>query len=164
MIISIIKIKKEVLMNKIICVFLGLSVFIASGEVKKANYDEIKNSISVLENAIKEGKEELIPLFSEAIEIEKRANTPYYAEKIMKKICKAGKIKEDEFINLRKNFSFFDISIAWTINQITGKPIEKILKDKEEKGWIDVICQENIFQKENVLLKIKELNPKSETF
>jgi hypothetical protein len=38
------------------------------------------------------------------------------------------------------------------------------LKDKEEKGWIDVICQENIFQKENVLLKIKELNPKSETF
>ena len=156
--------KKEVFMNKLILFFLGFSVFIAFGEVKKATYDEIKNSIAVIENAIKEEKEDLIPLFSEAIEIEKRANSPYYAEKIMNKICKTANINKDKFINLRKNFSFFDISIAWAINQITGKSIEKILKDKEEKGWIYVIYEENIIQKENMVSKIKELNPKLETF
>ncbi|MCM8833487.1 MAG: hypothetical protein NC816_06185, partial [Candidatus Omnitrophica bacterium] len=64
----------------------------------------------------------------------------------------------------RENFSFFDISIAWAINQITGKSIEEILREKKESEWKNVISDENIIQFENILSKIKQLNPKSETF
>lgn len=151
-------------MKKILFIIFISSVLLVYSEVKKATYEEIKNSIQVIKDAMIEEKEDLIPLFSEAIEIEKRATIPYYAEKIMKKVCKTGKISEDEFKNLRNKFSFFDISIAWTINQITGKSIEKILKDKEEKNWINIVQSESYIQKENILSKIKELNPKSETF
>ncbi|HOK56799.1 MAG TPA: hypothetical protein PKV21_01805 [bacterium] len=151
-------------MKKLILVVFAFSVLTGFSEIKKATYEEIKNSIQILENAMKEEKEDLIPIFSEAIEIEKRATSPYYAEKIMEKICKTGKIKEEEFKNLRKNFSFFDISLAWAINQITGKPVEKILKEKEENGWINIISSETTIQREDISSKIKELNPKSETF
>ncbi|MCM8808747.1 MAG: hypothetical protein NC917_04415 [Candidatus Omnitrophica bacterium] len=150
-------------MKKLCLIFVSLS-FLLYSEVKKATYDEIKNSICVLEEAIKAENENLVSLFSEAIEIEKRANSPYYAEKIMKKVCKTGKISLEQFKKLRENFSFFDISIAWAINQITGKSIEEILREKKESEWKNVFSDENIIQFEDILSKIKQLNPKSETF
>lgn len=142
---------------------IGLISFISYGEVKKATYDEVKNSINFVEKAIKEGNENIIDLLSEAIEIEKRATTQYYAEKIKEKICKTGKIKESEFNNLRKNFSFFDISLAWAINQIKGKEIDRILKEKEESNWIDILNRSDL-DREKLKEKIKELNPKSKSF
>lgn len=142
---------------------IGLVSFISYGEVKKATYDEVKNSINFVEKAIKEGNENIIDLLSEAIEIEKRATTQYYAEKIKEKICKTGKIKESEFNNLRKNFSFFDISLAWAINQIKGKEIDRILKEKEDTNWIDILNRSDL-DREKLKEKIKELNPKSKSF
>ncbi|MCM8784955.1 MAG: hypothetical protein NC827_03545 [Candidatus Omnitrophica bacterium] len=150
-------------MKKLSLVFVSLS-FLLYSEVKKATYDEIKNSVQLLEEAIREENENLVVLFSEAIEIEKRANSPYYAEKIKEKVCKTGKISEAQFKKLRENFSFFDISIAWAINQVTGQLIEKILREKQEKGWGSIISEGNMVQFENILSKIKQLNPKSETF
>lgn len=149
-------------MRKLILI-IGLISFISYGEVKKATYDEVKNSINFVEKAIKEGYENIIDLMSEAIEIEKRATTQYYAEKIKEKICKTGKIKESEFNNLRKNFSFFDISLAWAINQIKGKEIDRILKEKEESNWIDILNKPDL-DREKLKEKIKELNPKSKSF
>ncbi|MFN4227068.1 MAG: hypothetical protein ACK4F0_02875 [Candidatus Ratteibacteria bacterium] len=150
-------------MKKLFLIVVSFPLLIYA-EVKKATYDEIKKSVQILEETIKEEKENLVSLFSEAIEIEKRANSPFYAEKIMKKVCKTGKITENQFKKLREDFSFFDISIAWAINQITGKSIEEILREKKEKGWENVVLVENIVQFENIISKIKQLNPKSETF
>lgn len=149
-------------MKNIIIIF-GLLTFLSYGEVKKATIEEVKDTIKFIEDTVKTENEDLIGLFTEAIEIEKRATTQYYAEKIKEKICKTGNIKESEFKNLREKFSFFDISIAWTINQAQGSPIEKILKEKEEKTWIEVLNRIDI-NKENLIEKIKELNPKSKTF
>ncbi|MCS7181190.1 MAG: hypothetical protein NZ891_07600, partial [bacterium] len=73
-----------------------------------------------------------------------------------------AKITEKEFDRLRRDFSFFDITISWAINQLTGKPIEKILKEKEKSNWIDII-NETAIQKEVLGEKIKELNPKLKT-
>lgn len=150
-------------MKKLFLIVVSFPLLIYA-EVKKATYDEIKKSVQILEETIKEEKENLVSLFSEAIEIEKRANSPFYAEKIMKKVCKTEKITENQFKKLREDFSFFDISIAWAINQITGKSIEEILREKKEKGWENVVLVENIVQFENIISKIKQLNPKSETF
>ncbi|MGC8976114.1 MAG: hypothetical protein ACP5OB_00595 [Candidatus Ratteibacteria bacterium] len=148
---------------KKIMIILGLLVFVSYGDIKKASLDEVKNSIKFIEETIKNEKEDFVPLFAEAIEIEKRATTPIYAERIKEKICKTAKIKENDFENMRMNFSFFDISIAWAINQIKGIPLEKILKEKEDKNWIEVLSKIDI-DKEKLKEKIKELNPKLKTF
>ncbi|MCM8804164.1 MAG: hypothetical protein NC833_02785 [Candidatus Omnitrophica bacterium] len=149
-------------MKKMI-IMLNLIVFLSYGEVKKASIEEVKNSIKLIEDIIKKGEDNIIDLFSETIEIEKRATTQYYAEKIKEKICKTSNINENEFRNLRENFSFFDISIAWAINQIKGIPIKEVLKEKKEKLWIEILNEIDI-NKENLIEKIKELNPKLKTF
>jgi hypothetical protein len=151
---------KEVSMKKIIILF-GISIFLCYGEIKKATFDEIKKSTNLIEETIKAEKEDFIPLFSQAIEIEKRANTKYYAEKIAEKICKTSKIEKNKFEELRNKFSFFDISIAWAINQIKGKSVDEVLKEKGKENWYNILAGINI----NTLTeKLKELNPKSKTF
>jgi len=147
-------------MKKIIILFL-ISIFLCYGEIKNATFDEIKNSINLIEETVKLGKEDFIPIFSQAIEIEKRAITKYYAEKIAEKICKTTKIEKGKLEELRKKFSFFDISIAWAINQVKGKSIEDILKEKEKNNWYNILTEIDINTLEE---KIKELNPKLKTF
>ncbi len=147
-------------MRKILVLFVVFG-FLCYGEIKKATFDEIKNSVNLIEETIKLEKEDFIPLFSQAIEIEKRANTQYYAEKIAEKICKTSKIEKDKLKKLREKFTFFDISIAWAINQIKGKSMEEILKEKEKSNWYDILAEINI---NSLTEKLKELNPKLETF
>ncbi|MCM8772744.1 MAG: hypothetical protein NC926_06975 [Candidatus Omnitrophica bacterium] len=137
-----------------------LSILLFAGETKKATYEEVKKSIELIEKFIKEGKEELIPVFNEAIEIEKRATTPYLADKIKKKICKTTKIKEEVFEIYRNKFSFFDIAIAWAINCVKGVPIEKVLEEREIKEWDEIIKNDY----KVIAEKIKELNPKLKSF
>ncbi|MCM8818997.1 MAG: hypothetical protein NC915_05945 [Candidatus Omnitrophica bacterium] len=150
-------------MKKVLFFLFTLIVFTSFGKEIKASYEEIRNSISLIEKYIKENEEDIISILSEAIEIEKRASTEYLAQKIKEKICRTSKIKEDEFKNLRKNFSFFDISIAWAISQTSNIFLEKVLKEKELKTWKELL-RENINQKEKIINKIRELNPKSESF
>jgi len=154
------KMNSEESMGKIIILF-AISIFLCYGEIKKATFDEIKNSVNLIEETIKGEKEDFISLFSHAIEIEKRANTQYYAERIAEKVCKTAKIEKDKFKKLRERFSFFDISIAWGINQIKGKSIEEILKEKEKENWYNILAGIDI---NNLIEKLKALNPKSETF
>ena len=151
-------------MKKILMI-AGL-IFIINGycEVKKATIDEVKKSLKEIENTVKEGNENLVNIYSEAIEIEKRATTPFLAEKIMKKICKTAGIKEEEFRKIREKHSFFDISIGWAINQIIEIPLEKIMKEKREKSWKEIIEKyfsgENYSKREKIGFKIAELNPR----
>lgn len=148
-------------MRSLIMLFLGFCCLIYA-EIKKATYDEVKNSIKLIEKTVKEGKEEFLEIYSEAIEIEKRATTPYLAEIIKNKICKTGKISEKEFEKLREKYSFFDISIGWAINQTVDVPLTEILEEKETKTWEEIfknyLCGEN--SPDKVVLKIKELNPR----
>jgi hypothetical protein len=147
-------------MKKVIFLFV-ISVFLCHGEIKKATFDEIKNSVNLIEETIKAEKEDFIPLFSQAIEIEKRANTQYYAEKIAEKICKTAKIEKNKIEKLREKFSFFDISIAWAINQVKGKSVDEVLKEKEKENWYNILAGIDI---NNLIEKLKALNPKSKTF
>lgn len=150
-------------MKKLLMVFLGL-ICLLYAEVKKATYDEVKNSIKIIEEAVKDGKEDLVEIYSEASEIEKRATTPYLAEVIKNKICKTSKITEKQFNKLREKHSFFDISIGWAISQIIGTPLTKILEEKQKKTWEDIfnlyLSEENYANRTNIVPKIKELNPK----
>ncbi|MCD6407862.1 hypothetical protein J7L87_02280 [bacterium] len=151
-------------MKKILMV-AGL-IFIISGycEVKKATIDEVKNSIKEVEKAVKESNENLIEIYSGALEIEKRATTPFLAEKIMKKICKTAGIKEKEFKKIREKHSFFDVSIGWAISQIIEIPLEKIMREKEGENWKGIINKyfsgENYCKREKIASKIIELNPR----
>lgn len=149
-------------MKKIFLILFVLPFFIY-GEVKKASYEEVRNSISLIEKYIKENQEDIVYILSEGIEIEKRATSPYYAKKIKDKICKSAKITEENFNKLRENFSFFDISIGWAISQIKNISLELVLKEKELKTWKEIL-KENIKYKEEIIKKIRELNPKSESF
>ncbi len=150
--------------KEIFVVSFFLLVFLCYGERIETTYDEVKNSIQIIEKYVREGKEDILSVFIEAIEIEKRATTLHYAEKIREKICKTANIKKDKFNELRKNFSFFDISIAWALSQIKGIPMEKILKEKQIKNWEDILIVEKDILKEKVIDKIKELNPRLESF
>ncbi len=136
--------------------------FLCYGEVKKATYEEVKNSVQIVEEYVKENKENILSVFIEALEIEKRATNIPYAEKIKEKICKTGEIEEGEFKKLREKFSFFDISIGWALSQIEKISLDKILNERKTKSWEEIINKYEIYQK--LIEKIKELNPKSETF
>jgi len=131
--------------------------------VKKATIDEVKNSLKEVEKAVKEGNENLVGVYTEALEIEKRATTEYLADLIKKKICKLAKIAPDDFNKIRKKYSFFDISIGWAISETAGIPFEKIMKEKEDKSWKEIIdkCFSGCDYKkrEEIASKIKELNP-----
>lgn len=131
--------------------------------VKKATIDEVKKSLKEVEKAVKEGDENLVGIYTEALEIEKRATTGYLADLIKKKICKLAKITPDNFNKIRKKYSFFDISIGWAISDTAGIPFGKIMKEKEDKSWEEII--EKYFsgsdynKREEIASKIKKLNP-----
>lgn len=132
--------------------------------VKKATMEEVVSSIKKVEKAVKENNEDLISIYSSALEIEKRATTPYLAEQIMKKICKSSKISEKDFKKLREKHSFFDISIGWAVSQIIGTSLDEIMKEKENKSWDSILnscfCGKNYCKKENIAPLIEKLNPK----
>jgi len=150
-------------MKKLI-ILLGVVFLIGSGYASvKVTIDEVKNSLKEVEKAVKEGDENLVVIYTEALEIEKRATTEYLAEVIKKKICRSAKIASDDFNKIRKKYSFFDISIGWAISETAGIPLEKIMKEKENKLWKEIIdkcfsgCDYN--KREEIASKIKELNP-----
>jgi len=152
-------------MKKLI-ILLCVVFLIGSGyaSIKKATIDEVKNSLKEVEKAVKEGNEALVGIYTEALEIEKRATTEYLAEVIKKKICKTAKISSKDFDKIREKNSFFDISIGWAINQVMGIPLTKIMKEREKKNWKEIFdryfCGENYCKRENIAPRIKELNPK----
>ena len=152
-------------MKKIL--MIGGLIFIIGGgycEVKKATIDEVKKSIKEVEKAVKKSDESLVEIYSEALEIEKRATTPFLAERIMKEICKTAGIKEKEFKKIREKHSFFDVSIGWAISQIVEIPLEKIMEEKKRENWKGIIDRyfsgENYCKREKIASKIIELNPR----
>jgi len=156
--------KEEGEMKKLI-ILLCVVFLTESGyaSVKKVTIAEVKKSVDVVEKAVKEGNENLVGIYTEALEIEKRATTEYLADVIKKKICKSAKIASDDFDKIRKGYSVFDISIGWAISQTAGIPFEKVIKEKEDKSWEEIIdkyfsgCDYN--KREKIASKIKELNP-----
>jgi len=147
-------------------IILLCAVFLTANgyaSVKKATIDEVKNSLKEVEKAVKEGDENLVEIYTEALEIEKRATTEYLAEIIKKKICKLAKIAPDNFNKIRKKYSFFDISIGWAISETGEIPFEKIMKEKENKSWKEIIDKyfsgSDYNKREEIASKIKKLNP-----
>jgi hypothetical protein len=119
------------------------SSILFAGTIKPASLNEVSRVLKSLQNEIKTNHENMVNVYTSAIEIEKRATTPWIANTIAQEIIKASKINQKEFINLRENYSFADISIAYAINQLTSKPIGKILRLKNNFGWRDVFSQYN---------------------
>jgi len=151
-------------MKKLI-ILLCVAFLTGSGyaSVEKATIDEVKNSLKEVEKAVKEGDENLVGVYTEALEIEKRATTEYLADLIKKKICKLAKISSKDFDKIREKNSFFDISIGWAISETAGIPFEKIMKEKEDKLWKEIIDKyfsgSDYNKREEIASKIKELNP-----
>ncbi len=136
-------------------------IFAVSGfaaQIKPATKEEIQQTISTINQYIDSGRENIVEIYSNAIEIEKRAVNPYLAEVIAKKILSSSKISEKEFNLMRKSHSFSEISIAWAISQIGKVPIKKVLEEIENSTLEDVLekyacgCQ-------YISAKILELNP-----
>jgi len=143
-------------------VVIGLVlIFAVSGfaaQINPATKEEIQQTISIINQYIDSGMENIVEIYNNAIQIEKRAVNPYLAEVIAKKISSSSKISEKEFNLLRKNHSFSEISIAWAINQVGKVPIKKVLEEIKSSTLEDVLekyacgCQ-------YISSKILELNP-----
>ncbi len=147
-------------MKKIFVVVGGIlisSAILFAGTIKPASLNEVSWVLKCLQKEVKANNENMVNVYSAAIKIEKRATTPWIANKIAQEIIKGAKISQKEFISLKKRYSFADISIAYAINQITNKPIEKILRLKSDIGWSKVFskyrCSYN-----SVISKIEKLD------
>lgn len=148
---------------KKIFIILGILSIFGWCEIKIATTDEITNSIRLIENLIKEEKENIVQILSEAIEIEKRALTLSHAEKIREKICKTSKITKKEFDNLRNSFSYLDIVIIWAVSQVKNLSINEVIKLRNEKGIEGLLSEIDEIEKDKILEKIKDLNPRLKT-
>jgi len=97
-------------------------------------------------------------VYTAALEIQKRATTPYQAQVIAKKIISTSKISPADFEQLRKNYNFAEISIIWAVSQ-TGKiPLKKLLAELKNSG-IEKIMDSYGTECEFMISEIGKLNP-----
>ncbi|RKY32769.1 MAG: hypothetical protein DRP67_00435 [Candidatus Omnitrophota bacterium] len=120
--------------------------------------DEIKDVFKKIESAIKNGDEDLVDIFKEALEIEKRATTPSIAKMICEKICKKSSISEKEFKELREKFSFFDIVVGYGLSRALNISLMDVMKKKEKKEWKEIL-PEYYRYKDSIISEIRKINP-----
>ncbi len=146
-------------MKKIVFI---LSIFLFSAflysQIPPSNIEEIKKSLKEIESAIKSGNEDLVEVFTEAIEIEKRATTSYLAEAIAERIGKETSLSKADFKKLREKFSFFDIAIGYGLSQSVNVSIKNIMKEKEGKSWKEIF-EGYCVDKNSTISAIKKINP-----
>ncbi len=140
--------------------FVLVFVVSAFAQIKPATRDEIQQTIKTIDRFIDAGKEKIIEIYSYAIEIEKRATTPYLADVIAKKIMVSSKIPERELDTLRNDHSFSEIVIAWAVSQFSKIPLGKVFEEIE-KSDVEQVLEKYACDYEYICSKILELRPGS---
>ncbi|MGB9643068.1 MAG: hypothetical protein ACP5JO_06350 [Candidatus Ratteibacteria bacterium] len=146
--------KIKILLLCSICLLISLSFAGINPTIK----EEISSTFQTIDKLIEQGKENILHVYTAALEIQKRATTQYQAQVIAKKIISTSRISSADFEQLRKNYNFAEISIIWAVSQ-TGKiPLMKLL-DELKNSSIEKIMDRYGLECEYMISEIGKLNP-----
>ncbi|HOL65904.1 MAG TPA: hypothetical protein PKX93_00410 [bacterium] len=130
-------------MKKILVIWLALVGLLLAGE-KPVTYSEVENTLKDLQEAMKAGQEQLVTLYSATLEVVKKATVPSRATEIFQRIRARSRISAADFRQMREQFSFPDLVIAYGVSRQAGEKMKTVLAWRAEKTWTEIFQQKSL--------------------
>ncbi|GEM_PF-4162067 len=149
-------------MRKILVV-LVLMTGLVMAAVKPADYTEVENTLNLIKQAMKDGQEDELTLYTAALEIVKKATVPARAEEIVTRILAGCRVKKAEFNQMRKKFSFLDAIISYAVASQTGENWKEVITKRAEKSWSQIFQEKNLLPRflREMVQALEKLCPQS---